>query len=226
MIVAFMGVRLFGYLLQLSGYEGAWPMTHLNLIADQPVWLQFVVFLVLKDFLEWNIHILLHRFNWLWAFHKVHHSIRELDWIGNFRFHIVEIVVYRSLTFFPLVVLGVENRIILAVAIFATFIGHLNHANIKMDYGPLRFLFNSPRLHVWHHDRVMHGKNGQNFAIVFSLWDWLFSTIYYPDQADIGDQPQELGFDDFERYPASLAGRFFYPLSLALRGSKHASRSG
>ena len=59
----------------------------LALLADAPLWLQFVVFLLLKDFVEWNVHRLLHNVPWLWEFHKLHHSIEELDWIGNFRFH-------------------------------------------------------------------------------------------------------------------------------------------
>ena len=80
-----------------------------NLINTQPLWLQFVVFLLLKDFLEWCVHNLLHRVPALWAFHKLHHSIEELDWIGNFRFHWMEVVIYKSLTYFPLVVLGVVS---------------------------------------------------------------------------------------------------------------------
>ncbi len=209
MLVALFSGWLIGRVVVLFGYPGAWPLDTWNLLANQPPWLQFLFFLMLKDFLEWMIHIMLPRVPWLWTFHKVHHSIRELDWIGNFRFHIAEIVVYKSLTYFPLVVLGVKGNIILAVAVFATLVGHLNHANLKMDYGPLRYIFNSPRLHVWHHDRVMHGNGGQNFAIVFSIWDWLFGTIYYPDKEE---QPEELGFDGIESFPESLVGRLLHPL--------------
>ncbi|MEE8411981.1 MAG: sterol desaturase family protein, partial [Acidobacteriota bacterium] len=75
----------------------------LALLADAPLWLQFVVFLLLKDFIEWNVHWLLHNVPWLWEFHKLHHSIEELDWIGNFRFHWVEIVVYKTLSYIPLI---------------------------------------------------------------------------------------------------------------------------
>jgi sterol desaturase/sphingolipid hydroxylase (fatty acid hydroxylase superfamily) len=56
-------------------------------IASQGPWVQFAVLFVLKDLLEWGIHNLLHRVDWLWEFHKLHHSIGELDWIGNLRFH-------------------------------------------------------------------------------------------------------------------------------------------
>ena len=194
----------------LLGFDAALPWTHLNILAPYPLWVQFLGYLVLKDFMEWCIHIGLHRTPWLWQFHKLHHSIRELDWIGNFRFHWMEIVVYRSLTYFPLVILGLDGRVILAVALFATLVGHLNHANLHWDYGPLRYLFNSPRLHVWHHDIVTHGKGGQNFAIVFSVWDWLFGTIYYPKDRE---QPEQLGFKDMQRFPGTLIKRLLYPLA-------------
>lgn len=199
--------NLFQWLGRLLHMPVQMPFRSLNLLADQPVWLRFLVFLVLKDLLEWMIHITLHRVPWLWQFHKLHHSIRELDWIGNFRFHWMEIIIYRSLTYFPLVALGVDGPIILAIAVFATLVGHLNHANLKLDYGPLRYIFNSPRLHVWHHDVVVHGNGGQNFAIVFSIWDWLFGTIYWPDR----EQPRQLGFKDMVLFPTSLLQRMLYP---------------
>jgi sterol desaturase/sphingolipid hydroxylase (fatty acid hydroxylase superfamily) len=50
---------------------------------------------VLKDFLDGRSTISCTGMPWLWEFHKVHHSIEELDWIGNFRFHWMEIVVYK-----------------------------------------------------------------------------------------------------------------------------------
>ena len=49
------------------------------------------------DFIQWGIHRLLHRVPFLWGFHKVHHSIIEMDWNGSMRFHWLEIVGYRSL---------------------------------------------------------------------------------------------------------------------------------
>jgi len=62
-----------------------------------PFLAQFLLFLVLADFLQWCIHNLLHRVPWLWTSHTVHHSITTMDWIGNWAFHWMEIVVYRSL---------------------------------------------------------------------------------------------------------------------------------
>ncbi len=188
----------------------------LQLVGEQPVWVQFIVFFLVKDFLEWAIHILLHRVPWLWEFHKVHHSIEELDWIGNFRFHWMEVVVYQGLTYFPLVILGVEGRVILVIAVVATLIGHLNHSNVNISWGPLRYIINSPRMHVWHHDRDWPAERpyGVNFAVCLSVWDWLFRTAYWPARHEAPtQQPARLGFDGDEQFPRSLVGRFVHPLT-------------
>ncbi len=190
------------------GAQGLPVPDSLALLAGRPVWLQFIVFFVLKDFIEWNIHRLLHNVPWLWQFHKLHHSIEELDWIGNFRFHWGEVVVYKTLSYLPLVVLGVDGSVILTIAVLGTLMQDLNHANLRIDWGPLKYVFNSPMMHVWHHDVALHGKGGQNFAIVLSVWDWLFKTVYWPSDTEA---PGKLGFVDMDVYPRGLLGRLVFP---------------
>ncbi len=188
----------------------------LQLVSTSPPWLQFLVFLGVKDLVDWGVHNLLHRVPWLWEFHKLHHSIEELDWIGNFRFHWMEIVVYQACTYLPLVILGVSPNVILAIAVFSTLIGHLNHSNLRISWGPLRYLVNSPRMHVWHHDREWPAdrRYGVNFGIVLSVWDWLFGTAHWPT-TDVAprQQPSALGFFGIERFPRDLLSRLVYPLS-------------
>jgi len=186
----------------------------LRLMAGQSKWVQFLVFFIGKDFVEWNIHRLLHR-TWLWNFHKLHHSIKELDWIGNFRFHWGEIVVYKALSYLPLIVLGVDWQVLLIIAVISTVMQDLNHANLAISWGPLRYIFNSPKMHVWHHDVINHGDGGQNFGIVLSVWDWIFGTAYWPKDAE---RPEEWGFAGLEDdYPKSVWARFFYPIIRAKR---------
>ena len=182
----------------------------LQLLAGKPLWLQFLVFLVLKDFVEWNIHRLLHNVSWLWEFHKLHHSIRQLDWIGNFRFHWAEIVIYKTLSYLPLVILGIDGRVMLVIGIVWTLALGLNHANLRFAYGRLRYILNSSRMHVWHHDLILHGQHGRNFGIIFSLWDWLFRTAFMPATAQ---QPERLGFHDMSTFPQSLLRRLLFPFS-------------
>ena len=182
-------------------YDAAW-------LSGQQLWVQCILFLVIRDFVEWLIHNLLHKVPFLWEFHKLHHSIEALDWIGNFRFHWMEVVVYRTLSYLPLVLLGVDGRAILWMAIVGTLIGHLNHSNLRISWGPLRYLINSPRMHVWHHDEVLHGGHGQNFGVVLSVWDWIFGTAYFPEDRE---QPEKLGFKGLDRYPRSILKRLVYP---------------
>lgn len=190
-------------------YNAGLPIPEsIAVLTDTPLWLQFILFFVIKDFIEWNIHRMLHLVPRLWEFHKLHHSIEELDWIGNFRFHWGEVIVYKTLSYLPLVILGVDNTVILIIAVIGTLMQDLNHANLPIDWGPLRYIFNSPKMHVWHHDVELHGRGGQNFGIVLSLWDWIFGTVYWPESKI---HPDSLGFKNMEVYPRSLFGRFFYP---------------
>ncbi|MFQ5753331.1 MAG: sterol desaturase family protein [bacterium] len=74
--------------------------------------------------------------------------------------------------------------------------------------GIFRYLINSPRMHVWHHDTFLRGEYGKNFAVVFSMWDWLFGTAYMPARG----QPQKPGFEKMEAFPRGLLSRLIYPL--------------
>ena len=213
-----------GYIFSLLiNHPSTWMVTSLNLLFNrftlpapetwnllrfQPLWLQFFVFLILQDFLEWCIHNLLHRNPLLWRFHRLHHSIEIMDWIGNMRFHWMEIIIYKSLKYVPLIMLGVDLRVILYVALTSMTIGHLNHSNLNAGYGWLGYIISSPRFHLWHHDFTNHFKKGQNFAVIFSLWDRIFGTVYYPSKT----HPKKLGFWGISKFPAKLLPRLFYPL--------------
>ncbi len=104
----------------------------LALLAPASLWLQIPVLLLLSDFIEWIVHNALHRSPWLWRFHRVHHSILVMDWIGNFRFHWFETIVYKLVKYLPLAMLGARWEAVLVVAVISTTIGHLNHSNLNI----------------------------------------------------------------------------------------------
>jgi sterol desaturase/sphingolipid hydroxylase (fatty acid hydroxylase superfamily) len=187
---------------------------HLGVLSGRPAWVQFAVALVVIDLVYWTIHNLLHRVPALWEFHKVHHSIEELDWIGSFRFHWAEVVVYKSLSYVPLAMLGARVDVLFWLAVFNTAMGHFNHANLRVSIGPLRYLFNSPGMHVWHH---AHPEEAPlcNLGITLSAWDWLFGTAFMP-----AGVPRRLGFPDIERFPRTVPGQMVHPLPVErlLRG--------
>ena len=180
-------------------------------VAAWPLLSQAGTLLVLADFLQWCVHNLLHRVPWLWTFHKVHHSITTMDWIGNWRFHWLEIVIYRSLQWLPLAWLGAAPEAVFAVALVTTVWGDLNHANVDVRLGPLGYVVNSPRMHLWHHDQSSEGGQAKNFGVVFSLWDFIFGTAYWPRERS----PERLGYPGMEEMPETFLGEVLWPAGRA-----------
>jgi sterol desaturase/sphingolipid hydroxylase (fatty acid hydroxylase superfamily) len=178
-------------------------------VPGWPLWAQVAVFLVVSDFLQWSVHNALHRVPFLWTFHKVHHAITTMDFVGNFRFHWVEIVVYKTAQWLPLALLGASGEAAFAVAVFGTFWGDLNHANLNVGLGPLGYLLNSPRMHLWHHDASDEGGVGKNYGIVLSLWDFVFRTAYWPRDRS----PERLGYPGDETMPDGFLGEIAWPLA-------------
>src|SRR5690606_35868566 len=59
-----------------------------------PNWGQLLVFFILSDFVQWFTHVLLHRYEWMWNFHKVHHSVKEMGFAAHLRYHWMENILY------------------------------------------------------------------------------------------------------------------------------------
>lgn len=76
------GVELFNDFLGLFGVQ--------NIVAVEvqsfPAWLQLLIMFIISDFIQWNVHIQLHKQPWLWKFHKVHHSVQEMGFADSFAF--------------------------------------------------------------------------------------------------------------------------------------------
>ena len=190
-----------------AGIERAGITPSSEWLRELPFAAQFVIYLLVTDFLQWNVHRLLHRVPLLWKFHQVHHSVLDMDWAGNFRFHWVELVVYKSALYVPMLWFGAEIGPLMAVAVFATAWGHYNHSNFDFGIGKLGYVFNSPQMHLWHHDRSDEGGVSKNYGIVLSLWDHLFGTAYWP--RDRG--PEQLGIEEQDRMPLDLR-QWVWPL--------------
>jgi sterol desaturase/sphingolipid hydroxylase (fatty acid hydroxylase superfamily) len=180
----------------------AWAFGIRNLVAinvaNLPHWVQLLILFVVRDFIQWNVHVILHRVPWLWKFHMVHHSVRQMGYAAHLRYHFMETIVYRSFEYLPLAMIGFGIQDFLLVHLFTITVGHLNHANIYLPLGPLKYIFNNPQMHIWHHSKELPtGSHGVNFGITLSVWDYLFGTNWIPkDGRDI-----ELGFEAVEQYP-------------------------
>ncbi|GAA4293714.1 hypothetical protein GCM10023163_11130 [Aestuariibaculum suncheonense] len=177
-----------------------------------PKVLGLFIFFIVGDFIQWNTHRLLHRVPLLWNFHKVHHSVKEMGFAAHLRYHWMEPVVYKSLLYIPMAIIGgFDAQDVAIIHFFNITIGHLNHANLGWNYGPLKYLLNNPKMHIWHHvkDLPKQAKFGINYGITLSVWDYLFKTAHIPyNGRDI-----ELGFEGDENFPKDFISQELYPLN-------------
>ena len=116
-------------ILAISGIN----LQALNPMQTWPLWAVLLIGMVVRDFVQWWIHRLLHRFDFLWEFHKVHHSVEEMGFAAQLRYHWMENVVYRTLEYIPLALMGIGLYDFFIIHIFALAWGHYNHANITVS---------------------------------------------------------------------------------------------
>ena len=63
-------------------------------------------------------------------------------------------------------------------------------------------------MHIWHHSKTLppERKNGVNFGISLSIWDYIFKTNYNPH--DGGEN--QLGFKNIEHFPTSFFSQIVF----------------
>lgn len=199
------GVELFNDFLGLFGITN---LVALN-IQNLPGWSQLLIMFFIADFIQWNVHRQLHKRPWLWEFHKVHHSVKEMGFAAQFRFHFMESIFYKTVQYLPLAMIGFGIQEFFVVHMFSVFVGHLNHANVGWSYGIFGYIFNNPKMHIWHHSKIVPKEHpyGMNFGLSLSIWDYLFKTAYIPnDGKDI-----ELGFHGDDDFPEDFGNQMVYP---------------
>jgi sterol desaturase/sphingolipid hydroxylase (fatty acid hydroxylase superfamily) len=168
---------------------------------------QFLIILVCADVVEYWIHRTMHEVPWLWRIHAVHHSAEHMDWLAGSRLHILEPLATRMLVMLPAFILGAEGAPLLCYIVFAGFQAGLAHANFGVDFGPLKYVFNTPQFHHWHHSSEREAVD-RNYAAHLPVIDKLFGTYYMPP-----DQwPAKYGVIG-DPLPKGMVRQFFYPFT-------------
>lgn len=166
----------------------------------------FLAFLVADLFQYWT-HRFFHNHSFLWRFHSIHHSTENMDWLAGSRTHFVDIFITRSMAFIPLYVLGFSTLTFSVYVVFMAIHAVLIHANTRINFGFLRYIFATPQYHHWHHckDPQYYGKN---FATIFPFIDKLFGTYYLPKDV----WPEDTGLLE-ANYPKGFIKQAIYPFT-------------
>jgi sterol desaturase/sphingolipid hydroxylase (fatty acid hydroxylase superfamily) len=205
------GVMALSAWLVPAGFQAA--------VARQPYWLQTVEAIILADVGFYAAHRMFHGVPWLWRFHAIHHSIEQLDWLAAWRMHPLDQIVTKGLSLLPLYALGFGA---VPIAIFAgiyTWHGILLHSNVRLNFGPLRWLIASPELHHWHHANQPEAYN-KNYAGQLAFLDKLFGTMHMP----AGRVPERYGVDD--SVPHIYLSQLIYPLKKQNRADRAQEAAG
>jgi sterol desaturase/sphingolipid hydroxylase (fatty acid hydroxylase superfamily) len=133
-------------------------------------------------------HRLQHRVEFLWQFHKVHHSAEHLDWLAAHREHPLDTVYTVSIINLPAILLGFPLGTIEGFIAFRGLWAIYIHSNVRLPTGPLRWILGAPELHQWHHDL---DRQAGNFANLSPLMDIAFGTYRCPPH-----EPEEFGISE------------------------------
>ncbi len=166
------------------------PLTTNKIEYFLPFFFTFTFF-ILDDFSKFIVHMMMHKFEFFWSFHKVHHSAKTLTPMTVFRTHPVEgmIFIFRNaitqgivIGFFYFISGGNLSLITIVGANVFSFIFHLTgsnlrHSHISISYWkPLEKIFISPAQHQIHHS-IEKKHYDKNFGVTFAFWDLIFGSL-------------------------------------------------
>ncbi|MDR7211852.1 sterol desaturase family protein [Flavobacterium piscis] len=180
------------FLARTFGYE------KITLSITQTLILYTLTLTLVSDFTTYVIHYLMHRFEFLWEFHKIHHAATTLNPVTQYRIHPVELILVniKETLVFGLV-MGlfdylsahqVEMITYLGINIFSfifMFFGaNLRHSSIKFKYfNFLEYIFMSPYQHQIHHSNQPEHFD-RNMGSKLAVWDWMFGTLLRSKQVN------------------------------------------
>lgn len=111
-VISHLFIQFFGVITQkpatiFFGWMGLSDVQ--NWVRGLPFFLELLFAFFITDLFQYTAHRIFHSHNYLWRFHSVHHSTKNMDWLAGSRIHFVDIFITRSLTFIPLYVFGFSS---------------------------------------------------------------------------------------------------------------------
>jgi sterol desaturase/sphingolipid hydroxylase (fatty acid hydroxylase superfamily) len=160
-----------------------------------PLWLQFILALLLYEPIKYCIHRTQHIVPFLWELHSYHHSVTDLRASNTFVSHPID---YSLRNVLPPVILGYIGFDPVAIVFglgVATAGALISHCGAGLQAGWLNRLFVTPQVHRWHHSaKVPEGhKYSVNYGVGLTVWDQLFGTFYLPMKDGVPVQPDQIG---------------------------------
>jgi sterol desaturase/sphingolipid hydroxylase (fatty acid hydroxylase superfamily) len=172
-----------------------------------------LIYALVWDFFQYWTHRAQHAFPLLWYFHRIHHSDRSMNASTSARQSLGGALLGYFLVHIPTLVICGANLLpyIGSIILFSGW-GYLNHANLRVPFGPMSYLLSGPQVHRLHHG-LARDYHDRNYAAFFPFIDVLFGSFRLPGR----DEWPETGIEN-DTTPNSLLEKVFLPW----RGKVHA----
>ncbi|HEY0220098.1 MAG TPA: sterol desaturase family protein [Afipia sp.] len=154
-----------------------------------------LIYAFVWDFFQYWFHRAEHTFAFLWPVHALHHDEENVNCTTSQRNTFWSSVLHFFLVAIPtLIVCGFQLLPIVGSYLLFKVYSFFNHANVRVDLGPLTPVISGPQ---WH--RLHHGRDAQyfntNFAAFFPIFDIVFGTYRRPQRGEypatgLSDRPQ------------------------------------
>ncbi len=201
-------LRLLAVLLPLLAVGAALDASASNIglmnLWDGPVWLEWVLVILIFDFAIWAQHLITHKVPLLWRLHRVHHADRDMDVTTAIRFHPVEIALSMFLKIGLVYLIGPAAGAIILFEVLLNGSALFNHGNIALPKrldAVLRMVIVTPDMHLVHHS-VDRDEHDSNYGFFLSIWDRLFRT--YIAQPKDGHDDMAIGLQWQDDRPTKL----------------------
>ena len=214
---------ILGTLLSVSwSLLGITPLLSIPLVQSLPGGPAFAnvaavgIGVVAADFAAYWYHRAQHV--WLWPFHAVHHSIRELNAVNSYH-HASENLFNFVLVAIPASLISADcGTVIPLLALFQWLQGVYLHSPTRVHFGPFRAIVADNRFHRIHHS-LEERHFDKNFGILFSFWDRMFGTAHFPQP----EEWPEVGLGDVGE-PRTVREWLDLPLRLYRSGGAQPAR--
>lgn len=174
-----------------TGYHALWAYLEVQPLIVLPLrfdWAGTAAILLapiagaaIYDFFFYWFHRAQHR--WLWRFHAVHHSVRELNGTNTYH-HLTEPLFQTLFLLIPVSLVLADTGQAVAVMTVAIYLHSLFiHSSTRLHLGPLRAVLVDNRFHRIHHS-LEERHFDRNFAAFTTLWDRMFGTAYFPARGE------------------------------------------
>jgi sterol desaturase/sphingolipid hydroxylase (fatty acid hydroxylase superfamily) len=148
--------------------------------------IEFILCLVILDFVNYTVHRLMHESDRLWHIHKLHHSTEELSSLSAYRAGHFEDFFLILGSMIVALVLGFKSEYVAICAIIFRLHGYISHSNFPIRFPKLLSFIVSPNYHAAHHKRDPRFLRS-NYGLTFTFWDKIFGTYNFPDDIKIED---------------------------------------